>query len=316
MTLLLTNFEQHVIKLPYEEQYGDLKILSGYASAAYLQKIVDTYPRIRLELIIGMAKKDGIPKGDHALFKEIATTYSNVHIYYQTSSVPTHRKVYVWTSHGIVQAGFVGSANFSFAGFEQHNEQLVTYNYDDLLHAFHNINYKSCLDEDIEDFIRFVDVLPPPLTSLIAEQATAVMPVEDFTQYPSVTLSLLQRGGQAIHKTAGLNWGQREGRNPNQAYLPVMKSIHIANPGFFPEKAAPFQLHTDDGTIFNCVMAQDNCKAIQTTNDNSLLGRYFRNRLGLEDGAFIEMADLLAYGRTDVTIYKVNTAKYIMDFSN
>lgn len=316
MTLLLSDFEEHVIKVPYEEQYGDLKILSGYASATYLQKIVDTYPKINIELIIGMAKKDGIPKKDHALFKQIATTHPNIHIYYQTSSIPTHRKIYAWVSDDIVQAGFVGSANFSFGGFEKHNEQLVTYNYDDLLHSFDNILYKSCLDKDIEDFIRFVDVSPSPLASLVAEQVATMTFKQDFTQHPHVTLSLLQRDGKNIHRTAGLNWGQRKGRNQNQAYLPVSKNIHNNDPTFFPDKAVHFTLRTDDGMLFNCVMAQDNRKAIQTSDDNSLLGSYFRKRLGVKSGVFITADDLQAYGRTDVTIYKVDDLTFIMDFSH
>jgi hypothetical protein len=48
---------------------------------------------------------------------------------------------------------------------------------------------------------------------------------------------------------------------------------------------------------------------------NSLLGEYFRNRLGLPNGAFVTKADLDRYGRTDVVFYKFDDEEYLMDFS-
>ncbi len=46
---------------------------------------------------------------------------------------------------------------------------------------------------------------------------------------------------------------------------------------------------------------QQNDKAITTPASNALLGEYFRNRLGLSNGAICQKDDLHAYGRTDVT---------------
>ena len=315
MTLLLSDFEEHVITVPYNDDYGHLKILSGYASAAYLKKIIEKYKDIHIDLIIGMAKKDGIPLKDHLLFQQLMNDYETINVYYQTSTVPTHRKIYAWCSNGIVQAGFVGSANFSFAGFERHNEQLITYNYDDLLHAFDDIDYLACTDSAINQHINFPEVLPSPLLDVVAEQGTSITAENDFSHYPKVELSLLKANGEDIHNAAGLNWGQREGRNRNQAYIPVAKSIHNQTPDFFPPKAQHFTLHTDDGSIFTCVMAQENSKALQTTDDNSLLGLYFRNRLNVPSEAFITKQDLVDYGRTTVTIYKVDSTKYVLDFS-
>ena len=38
-------------------------------------------------------------------------------------------------------------------------------------------------------------------------------------------------------------------------------------------------------------------------------------RLGLPNGAYVRKDDLLAYGRTDVTFYKIDEEQYYMDFS-
>ncbi len=55
--------------------------------------------------------------------------------------------------------------------------------------------------------------------------------------------------------------------------------------------------------------------AIQTPENNSFLGTYFRNRLNLASGAPVATQDLLRYGRTDIVIYKIADDEYHMDFS-
>jgi hypothetical protein len=129
-----------------------------------------------------------------------------------------------------------------------------------------------------------------------------------------VTLSLLAADG-TMHSKAGLNWGQREGRDPDQAYIPVPAEVHRDLPGFFPPLGRRFTVQTDDGEVFICVTAQQNRKGLETPEDNSLLGRYFRRRLGVGSGEFVTRDHLQAYGRTDVKITKIDDDLYIMEFS-
>ncbi|ODV48606.1 hypothetical protein BLL41_17710 [Bacillus sp. FMQ74] len=116
-----------------------------------------------------------------------------------------------------------------------------------------------------------------------------------------------------IHEKSGLNWGQRPGRELNQAYIPVPKEVRKTD--FFPDKKIEFTVITDDGESFICVVAQDDNKALETCRDNSILGKYFRNRLGVPLGGFVSIEDLDRYGRHYVTIYKINNETYFMDFS-
>lgn len=60
----------------------------------------------------------------------------------------------------------------------------------------------------------------------------------------------------------GLNWGQRLGREPNQAYIPIPIAIHKEFPNFFPNRKNEFSVITDNGESFVCVIAQENSKAI------------------------------------------------------
>ena len=71
----------------------------------------------------------------------------------------------------------------------------------------------------------------------------------------------------------------------------------------------------DDNQIIQCVRAQDGDKAVHTPNDNALLGRYFRMRLGVASGALITIKDLERYGRTTVDFYKIDDENFFMDFS-
>lgn len=59
-------------------------------------------------------------------------------------------------------------------------------------------------------------------------------------------------------------------------------------------------LQTNDKTVLGAIN-ELNSKAITTPASNALLGEYFRNRLGLANGAYVTAADLRSYGRTDVT---------------
>ena len=127
----------------------------------------------------------------------------------------------------------------------------------------------------------------------------------------SVQISLLTNKG-VVAGTSGLNWGQREKRNPNEAYIRI--PITIARQDFFPTDRH-FTVLTDDGHQLILRVEQQNNKALTTPMNNSLLGEYFRNRLGLPNGHFITREDLERYGRTDVVFAKIDEELYYMDFS-
>jgi hypothetical protein len=131
---------------------------------------------------------------------------------------------------------------------------------------------------------------------------------------PHVQISLLDDQGR-LPKRSGLNLGQRPeyNRNPDEAYIRVPKRVDDL--GFFPDPGIRFTIHTDDNKTLTCTRAQANAKAIETPDDNSLMGQYFRRRLGLASRALVRKKDLLSYGRTDVDFYKINNRTYYMDFS-
>lgn len=119
-------------------------------------------------------------------------------------------------------------------------------------------------------------------------------------------------GTESVPARSGLNWGQRPGRNKDQAYLSI--PVEVRRTGFFPPIATEFEVKCDDGDSFSCVRAQQHGKALQTLRCNSILGRYFRKRIGVDAGHFITIEHLLRYGRLSVDISKENGG-YFLDFS-
>ena len=115
-----------------------------------------------------------------------------------------------------------------------------------------------------------------------------------------------------VPSRSGLNWGQRPGRDENQAYLPVPAEIQRSS--FFPSTGVYFNLMCDDDFEMECVRAQQNGKAIHS-KDNSTIGSYFRKRLGLQPGELIGIHHLQRHGRLWVSIYKVTELEFYLDFS-
>jgi hypothetical protein len=135
------------------------------------------------------------------------------------------------------------------------------------------------------------------------------------TGFNFVTLPLTtKRGGQiVVPQRSGLNWGQRPGRDPNQAYLSV--PVEIQRSGFFPDRGEVFIVECDDGFAIKCVRAQANGKGIESPTDNSIIGNYFRKRLGVRSGHMVTIEHLHTYGRTSVDVHYRNEHLYYLDFS-
>ena len=91
--------------------------------------------------------------------------------------------------------------------------------------------------------------------------------------------------------------------------MPVARTDH------FPPRGEVFTIITDDDKSLICVRAQDGGKAIHTTQNNSILGMYFRYRLGVPGGSLLSRSHLDSYGRTDIDFYKIDEETYYMDFS-
>jgi len=270
-----------------------------------------------IRLIVGMCPQDGIEKKNHHAFVDLQSKKFSVDFKcnYVINKPAVHSKVYAWYCDKEPIAGFVGSANYTQNAFsdsmrevlEDENPKFCLDYYENLLGETAN-----CEKENIHELINiFEKKIERKKTEEVAEAETAVTSRELGLE--SVTLTLLDSDTRETPKRSGINWGQRDRREHNQAYINI--PAKVGRSGFFPERYETFTVVTDDNKQMICVRAQDEGKGLHSTLNNSLLGEYFRYRLGLKSGEFVTKEHLLKYGRTDITFYKIDAENYLMDFS-
>ncbi len=323
--MIYENLYYETLIKPYKEGANELHIVSGYATSAmafhHIEEIKNIGNDINISLIVGMCPSDGLSFSNHKGFLSIMNSDNSK--YFTCSYIfklpPVHSKLYIWHKDGKLYKSFIGSANYTQNAFSLKQREILAEIKDTNVIDYYNILESEsiyCDHVDTEDLIRIYndknyyqrhkheeDVTEAKLNKFI-----------DTNGVESVTISLLTRSGD-IQSKGGLNWGQRPGRNPNQAYIQLPPEVYRSD--FFPKKPIHFTVVTDDSKILICTRAQkdDDGQAIETPHNNSLIGEYFRNRLGLANGEFIKKEHLESYGRTDVTFYKFDDENFLMDFS-
>lgn len=303
-----------------------LCIVSGYATPAmafhHLEKVGGAGKKIAIDLVVGMPAADGISRTNHKGFQVLSDNeYFQASYIYRPPAV--HSKVYVWTAEGKPVLAFAGSANYTQTAFGKQRETLVECD-PEISHKYYSeISAESiyCNHGDAE---QLVQVYNEKLILKRAAKAAATTPeeeevlqtasgIDDLMSLPRMCVSFLANDG-TLPQGSGLNWGQRDGREPNQAYIRLPSSVY--NTDFFPPVATHFTVLTDDNKVLICTRAQSNGKAIHTPHNNSEIGIYFRHRLDVDLGKAVLNKHLEKYGRHEVCFYKIDDETYFMDFNN
>lgn len=303
-----------------------LFIVSGYASAAmasrhFSELIADGRKRsgfirnksVRVNLIVGMAGRDGVSKHDHQGFQELVQAYDGMFACrYVIYGPPVHCKAFAWhDGDNAPITGFVGSANYTQSAFSPSRREVMVEHDAQAIRSYYRLVMQDTIDCMDPNVATRVDLYDGRRDEAELEKGASAT-LEDKANLQRETVSFLDNKGE-LPRRSGLNWGQRLKREPNQAYIRVPVEIRRSN--FFPNRGEHFTIITDDDKTLICVIAQDDGKAIHTPLGNSQMGIYFRYRLGVAGGAKVERADLERYGRMDVDFYKIDDETYYMDFS-
>ena len=326
MSLIQQDLFNKVLLDPIRRGANELFVVTGYASAGMVTRHFEIAAKdlgadISIDLVVGMTGRDGISRntlmGLQSIPRQIGDRTFRCSL--TPNGLSIHSKLYVWCDASGPKEAFIGSSNYTQLGFglssasNSHKELCSpvdagqSFEYA-LAAARGTISYRS---PDLSSFLKIFD---EPMDVTKDHEDTAFNAFSgDFVDLPlfSIKGSADLPPGEVPTKS-GLNWGQRPGRNPDQAYIPVSSSI--AKQGFFPERGAHFQVVTDDGEAFICTVAQDGDKAIETPHDNSILGKYFRRRLGLKAGDLVTAEDLNRYGSNFVRFYRVDSENFGMRF--
>lgn len=321
--MVLKDIAKTILFKPLSHDVNELYIVSGYATPTMLSWYIKnlyhkTQTPIRIHLLVGMVPFDGISVSVHEGFIQLVRgeqpqEIAKLECSYIYDSPAVHSNVFIWAKDGSPVLAFSGSANFvqsSFVG--RHRQEVMNEcNPQEALEYYQSLIDRSIYvhHAEVEEY-----VVIHPTHAVLDLENTLIEGFDLMAQdgYQTVTLSLITRSGEP-GKRSGLNWGQRPRRNPNEAYISLPSKI--AKSGFFPLEKRHFTAITDDRHQLILRIEQQNDKAITTPARNSDLGEYFRNRLGLANGAYVTRADLDHYGRTDVVFLKLDEETYYMDFS-
>jgi hypothetical protein len=314
---------------PVANEADTLYIVSGYATAAmtfhHLEALKKRHEKnISINLIVGMCPDDGLSASNHKAFQQLSgVDFINRFICSYIIKTPqVHSKSYAWFKGDKPIIGFVGSANYTQNAFSKSQRELLIPCDPELGLKYYNSLMSdaiSCRHKKIESYL---EIYRDPSYGrrqrrrLEEQGLTMIAPTRpDLQGLPAVKFSILDKAGKKLPQRSGLNWGQRPElhREPNQAYIKLPSDIYKTT--FFPPKTVHFSVLTDDNKVLICTRAQDNSKAIETPHNNSIIGKYFRNRLGVPLGEPVTLEDLIRYGRTDVAFYKIDDETYFMDFS-
>lgn len=319
--IITGNLFQTVLIGPCNEGADKLRIVSGYATSAmasrhlaYLQEI---NPSVKVSLLVGMCPTDGIALGNHNGFRSL--TSDRFVCSYITAPPSVHGKLYLWYKGDSLLKSFIGSANYTQNAFFSQREVLSEFSDPDVTSYYESLERDSifCTHCEVDEAVRVHNdrhyYNRHPNEDTITDNNLETFNTEGL---PSIRVSLLTNQGN-VQRRVGLNWGQRPGRDHNQAYIQLPPPVYRSD--FFPERPDHFTILTDDSKSLICVRAEKlnqhpaGC-AIHSI-PNSRMGEYFRNRLSVASGAFITAGDLQHYGRTDVVFYKLDNENYYMDFS-
>lgn len=292
-----------------------LCILTFNATPSMASWLMTTYAErnmgnISIELIMESVFDDGIDSVLHEGFKalqrnSLLNAGGSFLCSYLYQPPAEKYNYFIWLKDDIPILAFSCSYDFTQASLLRNRRGsfvacVATYAY----RLYENMLNRTiyCNHSEVEDYV----VIRP---ANVSSPAYGSGQMDNRVLLPLIT----KRTGEPGTKS-GLNWGQRKKRNKNEAYIPLPSKI--AKSGFFPLNKQHFLVVTDDHHTLQLRVEQQNDKAITTPASNALLGEYFRNRLGLANGAYVHASDLKAYGRTDVAFYKIDEEQYYMDFSS
>jgi hypothetical protein len=309
-----TEIWQEILINPITSRPDRLCILSAHATPSMVSWLLKTYEErkiegISIELIIISTPEESISRIDHegylALHKAYRTKAQNTFscsYLHQTCCITEN--LYIWANGDTPVKAFICSCDFTQGSFLRNRDGRVSeYRAMDAYKTYELVSGNSsyCDFAEIEDYVIIGASNLPKVSELPPDDPNCI----------SLSLVVKRTGEPGVK--SGLNWGQRSGRNPNEAYIPLPREI--AKSGFFPLEKQHFLVVTDDHHTLQLRVEQQNDKAITTPSSNAQLGEYFRNRLRLANGSYVRTSDLDAYGRRDVSFYKIDDEQYYMDFS-
>ena len=244
---------------PLSQDVNELYIVSGYATPTMLSWYIKnlyhkTQSPIKIYLLVGMVPFDGISASVHEGFIQLMRDnlpqeIERLECSYIYDAPAVHSNLFIWAKDGFPVLAFSGSANFVQSSFVGRTRQEIMNecNPQEALEYYQSLIGRSIYahHSEIEEY---VVIHPAHAVPDLENDLIEGFDLMSQDGYQTVTLSLITRTGEPGIRS-GLNWGQRPGRNPNEAYISLPS--RVAKSGFFPwKKDILLQLQMTDTSLF------------------------------------------------------------------
>lgn len=327
MSFYVKNLYEKIIRR--NSNYNSLKVMTGYASSTFLEKVIEEFPKIKIEMYIGMSRQ-GISKQNHTAFCDIMKNYDNVYIYYQIKDRNNHMKILQFTSINQTKV-YIGSANFTENGFIN-NQEIMVESYIKQDDIFNNQNKISllCNNPSIDSFIdiyeddTFEEETFEKNQSISFGNDNQISSYQKSSTYISTFKKLKNNSNFSyftnleievvLGKEENPTWSIKGINSWKENKKPIIQSpLRKKFENFFPANKK-FDVYTDDGMLFKCQLGGKFNTELQFIDIN--IYEYVKNRINLEEKRPISKNDLIKYGNTKFYFTRVEENMYLLDFSN
>lgn len=339
-------FSRHEI---CSEEPDEIIIISGFLGPSPIERLSELPMKAT---VIGGMYPSGIDARLLNSLNNAKTNNPNLSIYFTKQEI--HSTIYIWKKSGKILCALIGSANFSSNGLRtDYRESLADATRDTYVPL--ESYYKFILDQSSEEPIlnknqEIIDFSTENTELNDSQENTESLEINYSYQIP---LNIISLGEKIIPTASGLNWGRARLMSgahvaAGDAYIRLPKDILKEDSGLIDpfdkeyttpdgkrkRNSDPIELIWDDGTTMPASLegsqnfeGRNYPKQLasysskqpflngERISKKSILGRYLRNRLGVDVDQEITIDTLKKYGRDTVTLSRIEEGIYYADFS-
>lgn len=321
--MFIDNLYENIIEKDFKD-YHTIKILSGYGSGLFLEKVIRECPELKIDLYLGMTK-EGVATNSHQTFQELTKNNPNINVYYQIKGRPNHMKIYSLFKNKKKSKSFVGSANFTENGFEYNKEILVEGNLDFTeIFDTQQINSLICTHSDIEKYVSINSaVIEEPVPCEEEANTKGRLVATENNSYHSKNRKLISMRNKAnykyykefeieVVKSNDKNWeftGINNGLYGGVPHITIGNTLYLKK--VFPREN-DFLLITDEEKEYKVRVSAKKRDALYFKDID--IYEHFRSKLRWEQKKAISHDDLKAIGCNKIKFIRLDKFKYYIDF--
>ena len=325
-----SNLEEIVSSRQNDNGADELLVQGGYATPLMVSRLRNLTD-IKLTIIYGCQKEDQRRKQNHETF--LTQEHSNVDVYFQHNYC--HAKIYCWLKNRQVVDVLAGSANFSEKGLTKENSEILfevnKYDYEKTYLFIKNNLQNSSLCQDYIIDSEYKDEI---YLENVEEKSSKVKNFEILQRSnpPKIKLYLHNAGDLRYTRISG--FAENSHVNKNDSELSISTKLIDALPNFFPndgvnimvgkghgknaKKKLPNAIFKfNDGTTLDMSFegtSKGKYKNIRSFDDNSKLGLYLREKVGIKSGEKFTKEIFDNYGRDYLEITYLGEGLYDVKF--